>query len=308
MDHRAPPASRPGYLAQLYHRPWLLLTLAPLFWSGNFVVGRAVHESVPPIGLAFWRWLVAALLLVGFALPHLRRDWPVLQRHWPLLLLLSTVGIACFNTLVYIGLNTTTAINALLLQSTMPVMIVALSFLFFRERVSLQLAAGIAVSLAGAVLIIARGELSVLTTLSLNRGDLWVLAAVICYAVYAVLLRRRPTLHPLSFLTATFGLGALLLAPLYCAETLAGRAMAFTPVTVGAVAYVAIFPSILAYLCFNRGVDLAGASRAGLFIHLMPVFGSVLAMTFLGERFGWFHGAGVVLILGGIALVTRSRG
>ncbi len=307
MNSSPPASSRPGILARLYHQPWILLTLAPLFWSGNFVVGRAVHGSVPPIGLAFWRWLVGALLLAGLALPHLRRDLPALRRHWALILVLAVVGIAAFNTLVYIGLNTTTAINALLLQSTMPVMIVVLSFLFFREPVSPSLATGITISLAGAAVIIARGEWSVLADLSLNRGDLWVFGAVVCYAFYAVLLRRRPTLHPLSFLTATFALGALLLFPFYLAETLLGRPMGFDLVTTLAVAYVAVFPSILAYLCFNRGVDLAGASRAGLFIHLMPVFGSLLAMAFLGERFRWFHGAGMVLILGGIVLVTRSR-
>ncbi len=291
--------------AKLANQPYLLLTLTMLFWSGNFILGRAVNAEVPPVGLAFWRWTGGSLLIIGFAWPHLRRDWPVIRRAWKLITLLAILGITVFNTLVYTGLHATTAINALLLQSTMPVVIVLMSFLLFRERVTLAQVGGIVLSLAGVLTIIAKGSLDLLLSLSLNWGDLLIFIAVVGYAAYSVLLRKRPVMHPLSFLAVTFILGDLILSPFYVWENLAGNVMQFNRVTLLAVAYVSVFPSILAYLCFNRGVELAGANRAGLFFHLMPLFGSVMAILFLGERFRPFHAFGILLILGGILLATR---
>lgn len=285
--------------------PYLLLTLAVFFWSGNFIVGRAVHGQVPPVALAFLRWTGAALLVLPLALPHLRRDWPRLAGHWPVLLLLSALGITAFNTLIYTGLQWTQALNAFLLQSITPVIIVILSFALFGERVSGRQLGGIGLSLAGAATIILQGEWEALRELQVNRGDLLALAAVFCYAGYSVLLRKRPAIHPLSFLALTFGLGWLLLLPFWLAEMAGGRSFVATPTTLAAVAYVAIFPSIVSYLCYNRGVDLVGANRAGLFIHLMPVFGSLLAIVFLGESFHPYHAAGIFLIGWGIHLATR---
>lgn len=292
----------------LFDLPYVLLVLPPLFWAGNFVLGRAVRADVPPVGLAFWRWAVGSLLIAGFAWPHVRREWPAVRRHWPIILLLSFLGVAVFNTLVYTALQFTTAINALLMQSTMPVLIVLLSYLFFKEIISLRQGLGIALSLVGVVIIIAQGQLATLLALSLNGGDLLVLVAVASYAAYSVFLRQRPALHPLTFLAVTFVAGTLMLVPFYLWEVLAGRVMHFdSPTTWLSVAYVAVFPSILAYLCYNRGVDLVGATRAGLFLHLMPVFGSLMAIAFLGEQFRLFHAPGIALILGGIALATRRR-
>ena len=290
---------------KLTRHPYLLLTLASLLWSANFIVGRAVHGSVPPVALAFCRWAGASLLVLYPAWPHLRRDWPAIRRAWPILLLLAALGIAAFNTLVYTGLQTTQALNALLMQSTMPVLIVVMSFLLFRERVSKSQALGIALSLAGAATIILRGAPGALRTLTINHGDLLVMIAVLCYAAYSVLLRLRPAVHPLSFVAVTFAAGTLMLVPFFLGEIHGGRTLEFNLVTLLAVGYVAIFPSIVAYLCFNRGVELVGANRAGLFIHLMPVFGSLMAIAFLGEAFRWFHGAGIVLIAAGIFLATR---
>ncbi|MGQ9369808.1 DMT family transporter [Azospirillum sp. ST 5-10] len=292
-------------LTRVFDRPWLLLLLPPLFWSGNMVLGRAVADAVPPVALAFWRWALGALILLPFAWPHLRRDLEPLRRHWPVVAVLSALGIACFNTFAYIGLADTTALNAVMMQSAMPVLIVAFSFVFFREPVTPLQALGVAVSLAGTFTLIARGDPATLAALHFNRGDLWIGAAVLAYAAYTALLRRRPATHPLSFLVATFLLGAAMLLPFYLAESLGGRPMAVDAVSLGSVVYVAVFPSILAYLCFNRSVALIGANRTGLSIHLMPVFGSLLAIAFLGERPHWFHGAGIALIAGGIVLATR---
>ncbi len=285
--------------------PYLLLPLAPLLWSGNFIVGRAVRAELPPLGLAFWRWCLSAIIVLTVARPHLTRDWPVIRTHWKILALLSICGIAAFNTLVYTGLQFTSAINGVLLQSAMPVCIVVISYLLFRDTITLLQTAGILVSLVGAVVIITQGDFAVFTQFALNIGDLLIIIAVLSYAVYSALLRKRPPLHPLSFLAVTFTLGALILLPFYAWEHLFRQAMPVTRLTLLAVGYVAIFPSIVAYLCYNRGVELLGANRAGLFIHLMPVFGSLMAIVFLGETFRWFHALGIVLIITGIVLTTR---
>jgi len=292
---------------KLKDQPTILMTLAVLFWAGNFILGRAFHNEIPPIALAFWRWSIASLLIIVPAWPHLRRDWRALLKHWPAVLLLAVLGIAAFNTLAYTGLQYTQAINAFLMQSMMPVLIVALSFLLFREQVSRRQVAGILVSLTGAVTIIARGDFKLLLALSFNRGDLLVFTAIVCYAGYSVMLRKRPVVHPFSFIAATFWIGSLILLPLYLWETATVRAFTLTFNSGMVIAYVAVFPSIISYLCFNRGVELLGANRAGLFIHLMPVFGSVMAILFLGEVFHVFHAIGIALIATGIFLATAGR-
>lgn len=290
----------------LKDRPYLLLTMAVFFWSGNFILGRAFHNEIPPVALAFWRWVGAALLVTLPALPHLRRDRRALLQSWPAILLLSTLGITAFNTLAYSGLQYTEAINAFLLQSLMPVLIVLLSFLIFREKVSRLQCVGILVSLCGAVTIIARGDVDILLSLSVNRGDLLVFTAIACYAGYTVMLRKRPHVHPLAFIATTFWLGSLILVPVYLWETLTVATLELKPTTMLVIGYVIVFPSIVSYLCYNRGVELVGANRAGLFIHLMPVFGSSMAVLFLGEVFCWYHGLGIVLIGAGIFLATRK--
>ncbi len=293
------------WAGRLYGSPYILLTLAVLFWSGNFVLGRAVRLDVPPIGLAFWRWAVGFLIILPFAWGHLRRDWPEILHHWKIVLFLAATGVAAFNAIIYSALHKTTAVNALLMQSAMPVVIVVLGFVIFRERVTVRQSFGIAVSLTGAVTVIAKGSLSILLSLDFNGGDLWVAAAVVIYAAYSALLRNRPRVHGLSFIAVTFALGVVMLAPVYAWEISQGGVMEISRVTVLSVLYVAVFPSVLSYLFFNRGVELAGANKAGMFIHLMPLFGGGLAVVFLGETPRFFHAVGLVLILSGIYFVTR---
>lgn len=300
-----PPDS--GWRAHLFNQPYILLTLAALFWAGNAIVGRAVHAEIPPIGLAFWRWVFAFWIMLPIAWRFLIEDRQRIVRHWLMILLLSALGVSSFGTLLYLGLQFTTAINALLIQSAMPLGVVVMSFLLFGDRLTILQAIGVGISFVGAVVIVSQGDWQILSTLSFNLGDTLILIAVAAYTFYTTLLRLRPALHPLSFLTMTFAFSAVLLAPLYLWETNAVRAMSLSLTTISAVAYTALFPSILAYLFYNRGVELAGANRAGLFIHLVPVFGSIMAMIFLGEALQWFHGVGFALILSGIALVIRKQ-
>ena len=298
---------RNNQIPNFYNFPYVLLILAVLFWSINFVVGRAVRLDVPPIGLAFWRWTGASILILLPALQYLKRDWKQVRKNLPILLLLSATGIAIFNTLVYVGLQWTIVINAVLIQSLMPVLIVVMSFLLFREKINRLQACGISISLAGALTIILKGDLNILESLTVNRGDILIFLAVICYAAYSVLLRKRPAIHPLSFVAVTFIIGSLMLLPLYLWETFTIRPIQFNAITLQAICYVAIFPSIVSFICYNRGVELVGANRAGLFLHLMPVFGSLMAIAFLGETLQGYHGIGIGLIALGIVLATRDR-
>jgi drug/metabolite transporter (DMT)-like permease len=288
----------------LWNSPWLLLMLANLFWAGNIVLGRGVAGMVPPITLAWLRWTGAFCVAMTFAWPRLRRDLPTLRRQWPLMLLLSATGIATYNTMSYIGLNSTTALNVLLLQSAMPLVIIVWAFVLFRDRPSLRQCAGVAVSLAGVAMIAARGSAAVLLHLQINPGDLWILAAIVINGPYYVLLRRRPAVHPLSFLVAMMGIGSCMMLPFMLGELIYGAHIQGGAPAWLAIAYIAVFPSLIAYLFFNRGVELLGAALAGQSMHMMPLFGSVLAVLFLDERFRGYHTIGITLIACGILLAS----
>ena len=293
---------------RLWNSPWFLLVLANLFWAGNIVLGRSVVGMVPPIALAYWRWTGAFLVAVGFAWPYLKQDAPALLRHWRMMLLLSATGIATYNTLSYIGLTDTTALNVLLLQSAGPLVIIVWAFALFVERPSVWQSAGVVLSLVGVAVIAAHGSLETLLHLQVNRGDVWIVVAMVIYGVYAAMFRVRPAAHPLSFLVATMGIGSMMILPFYLWETAAGGQIEGGLPAWLAMAYIAVFPSFIAYLFFNRGIELIGAARAGQSWHLMPVFGSILAVLFLGETFYLYHAVGIALIAGGIVLASiRAR-
>ncbi len=301
----APPANRP--LSGLFNAPYLLLTLTALLWAGNMVLGRYVAGHVPPVTLAFLRWVGATLIILPFAWGQIRRDLPLIRRYFWLLLLLAATGISSFNAMSYHGLQFTQAVNGLLVQSMAPLLVALWSFMLFRDKLSFGQLAGIITSLCGVIIIISRGDIDTLLHLTPNIGDIWIICALVIYAFYAAMLRNRPTLGPLSFLTSIMAIGAVLLFPLSVAELASGRPLHFDTTTVLTLAYVMVGPSILAYLFFNRAVELVGANRAAPFLHLMPVFGTGLAILFLGETLAWFHLAGYALVICGIILATRSK-
>jgi drug/metabolite transporter (DMT)-like permease len=288
----------------LWTSAWPLLVFANLFWAGNIVLGRGLAGVVPPIALAYWRWTGAFVVAVGFAWPYLRRDAPVLFANWRMMLLLSATGIATYNTLSYIGLASTTALNVLLLQSAGPLIIIIWAFALFGERPTPWQSAGVLLSLIGVATIAAHGSLETLLHLTLNPGDVWILIAMVIYGIYAAMFRVRPAAHPMSFLVATMGIGSLMILPFYLWEIAQGGRIEGGQEAWLAMAYMAVFPSFIAYLFFNRGIDLIGAARAGQSWHLMPVFGSVLAVLFLGETLYLYHAIGVALIAAGIVLAS----
>jgi drug/metabolite transporter (DMT)-like permease len=295
-------------LSKAWNSAWTLLVLANLFWAANIVLGRGVVGMVPPITLAYWRWTGAFLVAVGFAWPQLKRDAPLLMRHWRMMLLLSMTGIATYNTMSYIGLTETTALNVLLLQSAGPLVIILWAFVLFGERPTAWQATGVAVSLAGVAVIASHGSLESLLHLAVNRGDVWIIVAMLIYGVYAAIFRVRPAAHPMSFLVATMGIGSVMILPFYVWEMAEGARIEGSARAVLAMAYIAVFPSFIAYLFFNRGIELIGAGRAGQSWHLMPVFGSVLAVLFLHETFHLYHAVGIAMIGVGILLASIKPG
>lgn len=282
----------------------LLLSLCVLFWAGNSIAGRALSGSISPVGLSFWRWLVALLLVTPFAWRGLKTDRPELLRRWKLIVALALTGVTSFGVLLYVGLQTTTALNSVLLQAAIPPLVMLLAWLFLRERTRLGEIAGVGASLFGVIVVMTAGRPWDLLNLRLNHGDGFILVGVGLYAIYSLLLRRRPVVAPLSLLWATFAVSSLLLAPAYLAELAMGRSDPFTWRAAAGVAYVAIFPSFLAYLFYNRGIELIGAARASQFLHLQPVFGALLAVALLREQFMAHHAVGMLLIGAGIGLST----
>ena len=287
------------------NRPYLLLSLTSLFWAGNVVIGRFIAGQIPPVTLSFLRWTGAFLLVLPFAWRKLAKDWPAIRRQLGLMMLVSFTGISSFNTLAYWGLEYTQALNALLLNSTGPLFVALFSLVLFGIRLTWTQVFGITVSMLGVLVILLRGDLETLRAIRFNTGDVLYTVALIVFGLYSALAARRPKIHAMSFLAFTCGCGALFLIPLLTWEIASGRVMTFNHATLPVLIYVMIFPSTLAYLFFNRGVELIGANRSAPFFHLIPVFGSALAIVFLGERLQMFHLVGYALVLAGVFIAAR---
>jgi drug/metabolite transporter (DMT)-like permease len=284
---------------------YLMLFGSVLFWSGNFVIGRAMAGDIGPIALAFWRWLTALVVFLPFGILALRRDWPLIRSRPGLILLQGTFGVAGFNTLVYLGLQDTSATNALLINSFIPVFIILLTALWLREPVSMRRLLAILVSAAGVVALIAQGDIDNLLALHFNPGDLWILLAAASWAIYSISLRWRPAgLSAAAFLTVTMLIGLSILTPVYW--LVGDQSLVWSTANLLTVGYVAVFASISAFLLWNQGVRVIGAASAGQFIHLMPLLGTLMAIVFLGEVLRWHHLLGALAIGLGVYLVVSD--
>ena len=299
-----PPA--PGPVRWLNNQPYLLLSLTSLFWAGNIVLARYVAGHVPPMTLSCVRWIGVFVMLLPFAKPHLEQDWPTLRSRLPLMLGLSATGFAFNNALSYWALQYTQALNALLIQSSGPLFVALWSLALFGVRLTWAQLAGIVISLAGVLTIILHGDLSALAGIQFNKGDVMFASAVLAFGLYSALMPRRPKTHPLSLIWFTTGCGALLLLPFSAWEYSAGLTLKPDLLTAATLVYVVIFPSTLAYLFFNRGIALIGPNRAAPFLHLVPVFGSAMAILLLGEQPRLFHLVGYLLVLAGVVIASRQ--
>jgi drug/metabolite transporter (DMT)-like permease len=283
-----------------------LLALSNLLWSGNWVIGRALREAFDPISLNFWRWLVAVVVMAPFAVGAVQ--WKLVRRHLGFYSLLALTGVVAFQSLVYLGLESTTAINAVLINAAGPLFFVLCSWILERDKAGARQIAGMLISFLGIVIIVCQGDVARLAQLEFHRGDLWILLAMPLWGVYSVLLKRcPPELRGTAFTFVIGIIGVTMLLPLYGLYPMKRPAAIPGGMEIAAVLYVAIAASVIAFLCWNRGVAVVGANAAGFTLPLLPAFGTVLAIVLLGESFQAFHAAGFATILAGVGLATYKK-
>jgi drug/metabolite transporter (DMT)-like permease len=289
--------------------PFVYLTIATAAWGSTWVVLRGLHAEFPPIAFAFWRWACAGIVMLPLALPHLKRDWPVMRAHWRSLFVLGALGTMSFAVAAAVGVNYTTATNAALINAATPVFCLMLSTVFLRSPVTGRFLLAVLLSIAGILLITTRGRLEVLRTLEFNVGDLIVLAGTFVWATYTVGLRWRPAgPHALSFLFATVVVGLLVWLPVYAWEIARGELPALTLANVAAALYLGVLPSFIAYICWNDAVPKVGPLIGALFGNLVPVFAAAFALVFLGEQPQRYHFLGMFLVIGGLIISSRTAG
>ncbi len=289
---------------------WLLLpqvglVAATMFWSGNFVVGRALRGEIEPLALNFWRWLIAAFVLAPFAWRGLVAQWPTLRRHWVYVSMLGLTGLVVPHTCSYVALQTTSPVNALLILILMPVFVAAGAWRFLGLPIQRLQWIGIALAMLGAGSILVRWDVSVITQLKFNKGDLWMLPAVLCASAHTLLLKKTP---------AGVTQGPLLLASMFAAVLLMAPAVGWSGIdSLGAVAnvwpaalYIGVFASAAAFFLWNRGVMRVGPERAAPLMYMMPIYASVLAVLFIGESLQPYQAAGGALVLSGL-WIARKR-
>ncbi|MDO4427264.1 MAG: DMT family transporter [Moraxella sp.] len=281
--------------------PFLLLP--PLFWAGNFVVGKAVADDVPPFSLAFLRWIVVFLVILPFAWRFLKRDTALYRQYWQRILATGVVGVTAFNALIYKGLHDTTTTNALLLNSCIPILIILFGFVFYRQKINTKQSLGLMISMLGVLAIVLQGEFGRLLSLSFNVGDVWVFLAMACWAFYTIWTKAFPSeLNKIGLTAIQMLIAIVVLLPLFIWEMMSGQVIDFHQKSILGLAYIGIFPSVIAYVLYVLAVEKVGAVKAGLSIHLIPVFGVALSVGLLGERFYAFHAVGILLIVAGLIL------
>lgn len=288
-------------------RAYFYLCVTALFWGGNSVAGKMAVGHVSPMMLTTLRWVFALLVILVLMTPQIRRDWHKIKQHWLQLLAYGAIGFTTFNALLYSALKYTSAINAVILQAGIPMLIFLFNFMLFRTRASIAQVIGFTVTLIGVLITAAHGDIASLMQLEFNFGDALMIAACIVYAAYTVALRWKPAMHWQSFIAAP-AFGALISAiPLLFWEI--GNGTAIVPDMTGwiIVLYAAIFPSLMSQVLYVRGVEMIGANRAGLFINAIPVFGTLLSVMLVGETFHTFHFIALLLVLGGITIAEKGR-
>lgn len=288
-------------------RAYVMLGAAAVIWASNAVAGRFAADHIGPATLTLFRWLLASLVILPFALPHLRRDWPQLRRRWRYIAGMGICGFAGFNLALYTALNHTTAIFATIAQAAIPMMVMMASLLVLRERMTLGQIGGFVLTVAGIAVTIGEGRLLVLLEQSIGPGELWMFLATVLYATYSYFLRYRPDVHALSFIGGMVFAATLFALPFGIAEIGRIGLPEMSREVVFLVVYTAVMASLVSQSAYAAGVAIIGPSRASLFINAVPVFGAVLAMLLLGEVYRWYHAAGLVLVMGGIALAEHSR-
>jgi len=289
--------------------PYLIMIIPPLLWAGNFVVGKAVSHLHAPLGLSFWRWFLASSILLPFVIKPIWQQRQIIIKHFLRIFILAVLSISAFNSLAYISLQYTTATNATLLNSFIPIFILIISGLFFKEKISKKQILGVFISLIGVIVILTRLDIQVISELEINKGDLWMLLAALDWALYSLLLKylRPKDLKPMPFLGIMMIIGTIVLIPIFAINPFDEAPLTWNPEIIKALAYIAIFPSIISYLTWNYGMQKIGASIGGQYIHLMPLFGALMAVIFLGEKIQLYHLVGGISIALGLWLSIQQH-
>ena len=289
-----------------YNNAYLVLALASLCWSGNHLMGRAIAGHVPPLTITTLRWLLAAAILFPFVRPHLARDWPLIRERFGVMIYLSLLGGGVFGALQFVGLQLTTALNVSVMNSLGPLFIGAASAAMFGDRLTVGQLAGIVVSLLGVLAIITKLDAGVLTHFSFNTGDILILINMVLWAVYSASLRWRPKIHPASFTFMFCLISGVSMLPAFAWEHSTGFVLQPTVLTFSSIAFVTVFSTIVAFASWTRGVELIGPNRAGVFLHLIPIFSALLTGALLGEPLMGYHVVGFALILVGVWCAARG--
>ncbi|MPV86402.1 DMT family transporter [Ostreibacterium oceani] len=285
----------------MLNRPYLLLTLAPLIWAGNTIAGKLAAPEVSPMILTLMRWAIACSVLLPFAIPSIKREWRTIRVHLPLLFVYGAMGFTAFNLLLYAALNHTSAINVSIVQAAIPMIILLLNLVFFRQRIFILQLLGVVLAFLGVAITATKGDIINTISQGINQGDTLMLIACVLYAAYSIILRFKPHISWMSFIFVLAVCALMVAIPFALYESQHGGFLHINGRSVLILVYIAIFPSIVAQLCYAKGVELIGASRAGFAINLIPIFGAMLSVIILGEAFRWYHGIGLLLVLCGIA-------
>ncbi len=283
-----------------------LAVLAAIIWSGNFIVAKGVIKQIPPVSLAFYRWLCASIVIFPFALKQFALEWNVVKRSWHYLFWASLTGIALFNTFVYIGAHYTSAINlALIGTTTSPIIAIVLAKLFLNEKIGKLKIAGMALCISGVIFLLSRGSLQNLLSLHFTKGDGWILLAALAFAVYNTMVRKKPSgISPVNYLFVIFSFGTLLLLPFYLWELAHSAPVHWSSDLLLIILYLGVGASVICFLCWNIAIGKLGAGRTALFGNLIPVFSSAEAALLLGEQFTWVHLLSMLLVFAGILLAN----
>ena len=287
---------------------YIFLILATLFWSGNFIVGKAASIfEIPPFTLNFYRWTFAWLILAPFTLKEIILKKNYIMKNFKLIMILGITSITIFNSIVYYSLNFTQVISGVLMISTIPVMIIFFSWIFKIENTNIYQIVGVFLSLSGVAVIVTKADLDILINLNFNKGDLWMVIAMFSWAMYSALLRKKNfELSQLSLLEVIISAGLILLLPAYLIEISLGKSLDVNLPFLLTLTYVVLFPGLASFICWIKGIALIGSNRSGIFLHLMPIFSTILAMLIFKEKFMNFHLFGAVFIISGIFLASRK--
>ncbi len=283
-----------------------LAVLATIIWSGNFVVARGIYKEVPPVSLAFWRWICATIILLPFAWKYFKKEWPVVKRSWLFFIVAGMTGISMFNTFVYIGGQYSTAINLAIIGTTSsPVFSVILARIFLKESIGWAKVTGIALCITGILYLLSNGDFQNLLYFRFSKGDWWVLAAAVSFAIYNTMVKRKPAaVSPVNFLFVAFCAGTLLLLPFYLWETSYSAPIVWNGNLLLIILYLGLGASVICFLIWNIAIRNLGAGRAAIFGNLIPVFSSIEAVFILDESFSNIHIISILLVFAGIVLAN----